>query len=303
MKELYSVLRWNKNEIYGLIYAGIAIAVAFYVAVYVDMGSSNSDTGAVPTVGRFNASDVIRARQLEIQTSFEEVLNQKGWITLKQTERVSIQRMDLPDGSWPPYVKTTAFLHGTPEQVQDRFTWNNFHETQRAIDPFFEDAESLFEVSSNTRIIRKTTKRPLIYPKREFTMALVQGEQKNKVTVRNSMDFGVGFISRKTPTTSLITVTPTDQVAATSSGAVSSSSSSSSYVHSFQDFVAWYRPRINYRTEEVMEGWTELTIVMRVDLGRDIPHWAFMLLVGHTGVGSMKLLQDHIRRLEQKRNV
>ena len=50
----------------------------------------------------------------------------------------------------------------------------------------------------------------------------------------------------------------------------------------YQDFIAWF-------VDDNLGG-TNLLIVMRVDLGKDVPHWAFTTTVGAMGVWSMQSL-------------
>jgi hypothetical protein len=132
-----------------LTYALLVIAVAFKYTVLQEISlHSSSQGGLSPVVGRFNASEVIARRQVEVQTEFETALMTKGWNTLKgggPKDEVTISRLETSDGSWPPYIKTTAYIKGEPGLVRDLFTWSNFETTQAAIDPFFEGVESLFE--------------------------------------------------------------------------------------------------------------------------------------------------------------
>ena len=277
----------SKYEIWGLIYAVLAIAVVFQYVVYQEIGSNASRVDSSPVVGRFNASEVVSRRQAEIQTEFEIAMKDNNWTQLKKTDSVIIERMDASDGQWPPYLKTSALLEGTPAEVKALFEWENFHDTQVTIDNFYEGSEVIFDVNPRTRLIRKTSKRPVVYPKRSMTLALVQGEQRRANNmVRQSFGYGYGTLPKGTPTTTMVNVIPTDDVYK-----ASTPPAESGYVRAYQDFVAWYRPRTT-RRGDVVEGWTELTIVMRVDMGRDIPHWLFLFMVGVTGVSSMKALAE-----------
>ena len=135
------------------------------------------------------------------------------------------------------------------------------------------------------RVIKKTTKRPLVYPKRIFTLGLVQGEQKREVSAFTDVTYRTHLIPRGTPTTTLVNVVPTAELHTPPDG----------YVTSYQDFVAWYRPRTN-KFGEPVPGETELTIVMRVDMGKDVPHWLFLFIVGMTGQSSMRSLALHLAK-------
>jgi hypothetical protein len=55
--------------------------------------------------------------------------------------------------------------------------------------------------------------------------------------------------------------------------------------------MAWYE-EVNGEDGRKM---TRLSIVMRVDLGQDIPRWAFLLTVASTGITSMQKLQKYAK--------
>ena len=59
--------------------------------------------------------------------------------------------------------------------------------------------------------------------------------------------------------------------------------SSAGYIDAYQDFVAWFSGE---------ENGSRIDIVMRVDLGNDIPNWAFLATIAATGIGSMAALRE-----------
>ena len=117
------------------------------------------------------------------------------------------------------------------------------------------------------------------------TQALADAPFRNEVSAYTDVTYHTHPIPRGTPTTTLVNVVPTAELHTQPDG----------YVTSYQDFVAWYRPRVSKFGEQV-PGETELTIVMRMDMGKDIPHWLFLFIVGMTGQSSMRSLALHLAK-------
>ena len=69
---------------------------------------------------------------------------------------LQIDTLEAEDG-WPLYIRTSVRLNASPEKTFNGFKWNNFHETQTKIDPFYESASMIWEISKNSRIIRKVS--------------------------------------------------------------------------------------------------------------------------------------------------
>ena len=199
---------------------------------------------------------VIQKKFENVKAEYEEALQclERQWIVMRTSENVTIERSATAYGG-PSYLKTTAYFQVPPHSLMQLFDWQNFHRTQSAIDPFFESAERLFNVTSDCRVIRKTTKRPLVFPKRVFHMALCEHTQARHIDilvhnawnklVRQSPSRLSDFVNEKSQNTddhrkvkvpidegtivsSLMTVTvPRDETMA-------------GYVRSFQDFIAWF---------------------------------------------------------------
>jgi len=65
------------------------------------------------------------------------------------------------------------------------------------------------------------------------------------------------------------------------------SKSKISFVRSYQDFLSLYIP----------EGTgTKLIVIMRVDLGRDIPRWIFLATIAATGLWSVRALKRIVEK-------
>lgn len=267
-----------------------------------------------PYIDEKNASYVLKRRQALVLTEFESAIASKGWKVLRSSANITIETLEAADG-WPPYVRTTAFIPCSPETVFDAFKWSNFHKTQSAIDPFYQSSEVVLEGSRTWRVIRKSTKRPLIYPKREFYLATIDTKSTSNVftTVPPSMqqqsdgtepesrenshgtttgEGGGGkgvetmLIPRGTMMSILVSVRMSDEFL-DQRRVGASEKAKERYVQGFQDFVGWFLP---------VPGGTRLVLVMRVDVGADIPKWAFMAVVAATGIPAMRSLSDYVTR-------
>ncbi len=307
----------SQYEKLGLLYALILLYVISNFWNYYDPESlfthNSTSSNESPIVGKFNASDLLFKRFSDAQNSFESVLQEKKWTTLRAatSERITIERLDGDDKSWPPYIRTTAIINAPPDIVYEYFEWSSFDTTQKAIDPFYEGSELLLEATPNMKVIRKTTKRPLIYPKRQFNLGMITGEQRKTITVLGPEQKGRLTIPRGTLQSTLLNVIPTDDLQSKSKN-----DESTSYVTAFQDFTAWFVPMKEAKfdstplptpsssspSEDLTPTHTQLTIVMRVDLGRDIPHWIFLLVVGATGLRSMRSLTSLITKNFKKQS-
>ena len=311
------VLGITKYEQIGLLYALILLYVISNFWNYNDpelLSTHNSmSSNESPIVGKFNASDLLFRRFNDALNSFESVLQEKKWTTIRaaKSEGITIERLDDDEQSWPPYIKTTAIINAPPDIVYEYFEWSSFDTTQKAIDPFYEGCELLLEATPNMKIIKKTTKRPFIYPKRQFNLGMITGEQRKTITILGPEQQGRLTIPRGTLQSTLLNVIPTADL-----NSKSNNDDSSSYVTAFQDFTAWFVPMRKASTiatplpnpsslspsEDLTPTHTQLTIIMRVDLGRDIPHWVFLLVVGATGLRSMRSLSSLITKNFQKQS-
>ena len=117
---------------------------------------------AIKTVSLKNVSKVVTNRIDQIEKSFKDAYSMTGWKVLRTSINTSIEFLDTEDG-FPGYLMTSTYVHEKPSYIFDLFKWENFDKTQRAIDPFYENANIIASVG-NTKIIRKTSKKPLIFP-------------------------------------------------------------------------------------------------------------------------------------------
>mmetsp|Transcript_29866 Transcript_29866/g.42600 ORF Transcript_29866/g.42600 Transcript_29866/m.42600 type:complete len:361 (-) Transcript_29866:180-1262(-) len=270
----------------------------------------------IPFISQDNASFAINFKLVTLQNEFETVLNDQKikWNTMRQSDNITIERAETSYGG-PDYLKTTAQFGVPPQKLIQLFSWDKFHLTQTTIDPFFESCSLLMNISTHCRVILKTTKRPLMFPKRRFFMSMMESFQQSPfmINLHNSwhgyanniekeckMD-SVELCSSKNPTvattnvlknvkdtTSSITIPVPKRTIISSLMSVNIATnnnelkSDTNYVHAFQDFIAWFI--------DDGKGGTLLVILMRVDLGSDIPKWAFLTTVAATGVWSMRAL-------------
>lgn len=85
-------------------------------------------------------------------------------------------------------------------------------------------------------------------------------------------------IAKNTVINALVNV----NIASDSDKKSTSTSTGSRYKRAFQDFVVWFH--------DIGDNCTLLDIVMKVDMGNDIPRWAFTTTVSTTGVWAMNAL-------------
>lgn len=174
---------------------------------------------------------------------------------MRTSENVTIERSATAYGG-PSYLKTTAHFQVPPFSLIQLFYWQNFHRTQSVIDPFFESAERILNVSSYCRVIKKTTKRPLVFPKRVFHMALCEYTQTQKIDIlihsawnnlvrrpscRLSAPNGEHSSSSEEQHSKL--KVPIDKgtiVSSLMSVSMPKDKALDGYVRSFQDFIAWF---------------------------------------------------------------
>eukprot|EP01036_Dinobryon_divergens_P022451 gene22451-30708_t len=227
---------------------------------------------------------------------------------MRTSENVTIERSATAYGG-PSYLKTTAHFQVPPQSLIQLFYWQNFHRTQSVIDPFFESADQLLNVSSNCRVIKKTTKRPLVFPKRVFHMASCEHTQAQSVeifihsawntlvrrtTCGLSAPIGEHSRSFEEQNKLRVSIDKGTIVSSLMSVTLPKDEDILGYVRSFQDFIAWFL--------DDGTGGTLLVILMRVDLGPDIPNWAFLTTVAATGVWSMHAMMKLSRNFPYVNN-
>ena len=180
---------------------------------------------------------------------------------MRVSENITIERAETSYGG-PNYLKTTARFSVPPSKLTQLFSWDHFHQTQSSIDPFYESSQLLFNVSSQCKVVRKTTKRPLIFPKRYFHLSLCEGLQASdmNIVINNAWAKTVTQAGQCSTTTSsdISNSANLTRVRVEKGTTVSSLMTFSlpnedefvgKYVKSFQDFIAWFiddREGLNY---------------------------------------------------------
>jgi len=238
-----------------------------------------------PYVGHFNASNVVKRRLTLVQQDFEEALTANGWEPLWTSNNVTVEALDV-DGSWPIYVRSFAVFDCKPQKLYDLVNWGNYDATQKVVDPFHESSRLLSNPSSHIKIVRKTTKRPFIMPKREFMMALVEKTHRSSFSVKNVKVRSAPMtlprdikVERGILVNAVVNVNTADDV--TYPGG--KRGASAGYIRAYQDMMGYFVP--------LASGGTMLVSIMRVDLGPDIPRFAFKTTLGATVSWGMSALR------------
>ena len=236
-----------------------------------------------PYISHGNASWVVRNRLKVVEGDFEAALTSDGWYTMWAGNNITVEALDNKDGSWPIYVRSLAVFDCKPEKLYNLLNWENFDKTQQKVDPFHESTTLLSNPSDSIKIVRKTTKRPFIMPKRDFMLALIEKKPQNSFTIKNvkirtspMKSMTEIKVDRNFLMNGMINVNIGDNL-------LSESKSKGSYIRAYQDMAGYFVPLEN--------GGTLLVSMMRVDLGSDIPHFAFKTTLGATVAWSMGTLR------------
>ena len=252
-------------------------------------GARSSVSLTSPYVGHSNASFVVKKRLGLIEQDFETALTTAGWAPLWQSSNVTVEALST-DGSWPIYVRSFAVFDCTPQKLYDLVNWGNYESTQAAVDPFHESSRLLSNPSSLLKIVRKTTKRPLFMPKREFTVALVEKTHRSAFSVKNVQVRSAPLalprdikVDRGILVNAVVNVNAADEILYPGG----KRGGGAGYVRAYQDMMGYFVP--------LAGGGTMLLSIMRVDLGPDIPRFAFKTTLGATiawGMSALRKLSD-----------
>ena len=265
-----------------------------------------------PYISRKNASTVIRKRYNEIYKDYLSIITKKGWKLLRTSNNISIETYDYNNDSWPIYIRTTSILNSNILRIINAFRWENFDYTQKYIDPFYEKSSLLFEEADrwlndvkDIKVIQKITKRPLFYPKREFYLGMLISKQSKDFIVRKSLGKTVQYAYDKLKTinkgdisnlnNNFYKISKNTVINALVNVNIAydhnlKKTIKSQYKRAFQDFVVWFH--------DIGDNCTLLDIVMKIDMGNDIPRWAFITTVSTTGIWAM----NSLNRLVSKDN-
>lgn len=238
------------------------------------------------------SSKVLQQTFSRLSNDFERVLgNPNYWKLLKSHRNVSVETYDGGKGLWPVYVRTTMVINRPVSDVYKLFTYENFAKTQSYIDPFYESSTQInIDRKKSDKIINKISKCPLFYRKRLFTLAVLERKQLNDFDVIFPIS-GIGVSSlqknkqvfHKNKPNNYVVPKGTPVIAMFSVNNTSINNTDHNYFEAKQQFIVWF-----IATDDKMS--THLEILMRVDLGLDIPRWLFIQTVGVTGIWAMNKL-------------
>lgn len=146
------------------------------------------------------------------------------------------------------------------------FEVSQLESTSNSIDPFIERISLHFEPSKEFKVIRRTTKKIALLPRREFNLAILESTQQQAFTfpisnqkhspLKNAVAGQVN-VPKGSLYQEYVTVRVTDEFPSLPYP------SNGKYIKSFQDCVVWYLDDGN--------GGTNLVSLMQVDLGSDVP--------------------------------
>ena len=281
---LIMLAAWRHDDVYRLCTGSMKLKFPSTFPSLPTFFTPSSKSLTSPYVGHGNASWVVKHRLSMIETDFETALTSDGWYTMWSANNVTVEALDNNDGSWPIYVRSLAVFDCKPEKLYNLLNGENFDKTQQQVDPFHESTTVLSNPSDNVKIIQKTTKRPLIFPKRDFTLALVEKSHQSSFTIKNvkirtspMKSITEIKVDRNILMNGMINVNVGDEL-------LSASTAKGSYIRGYQDMTGYFVP--------LKSGGTLLVSMMRVDLGSDIPRFAFKTTLGVTIAWSMGTLQS-----------
>ena len=280
---LIMLAAWRHDDVYRLCTGSMKLQFPTTFPTLPNFFASTTKSMSSPYVGHGNASRVAKYRLSVIESDFEAALTSDGWYTLWTGNNVTVEALDNKDGSWPIYVRSLAVFDCKPEKLYKLLNGENFDKTQQKVDPFHESTTMLSDASDSIKIIRKTTKRPFIFPKRDFALALIEKSHQSSFTIKNvkintspMQSIKEIKLDRSILMNAMINVNVGDEL-------LSAFKSKGSYIRAYQDMVGYFVPLKN--------GGTLLISMMKVDMGSDIPHFAFKTTLGVTVAWSMGALR------------
>lgn len=237
-----STLNDSKSSYILWIFVAI-VAVIIYSEMWEGKTAAAMIRSQSPVIGKWNASSIIHRRLEAVQREYEAALSTAGWRSLRIGKNVTIEKKDSE--GWPYFIRTVAELPAPPDVIFDAFRWHNFEATQQSIDPFYESSRSLFETFRGVRVIQKATKRPLFYPKRLFTLGLIEHKQQKDAHILpiNSVSGApIAILPRGTLMSSMVNLDAfidDDAIYGRGTGR------EQHYIKAYQDFCAWFIPHEN----------------------------------------------------------
>lgn len=220
------------------------------------------------------------------------------WQTLKLTDDgIEISMLHHPSDPTCPYVRMSAIIPGSREDIWNFLALDNWDETMPKLDPFYEGLEITKKYSIKKKgrskkgkliemtLARKRTKRMVTFGKRDFTFVQVSDTPRDDgVWISGS----VSVVTDKLPRVN-------------------------GYTRAFQDSIAFYEEMpitptkttpSTYSPYNTDQPQTKITIVCRIDLndssengdGGNIPMWFYVKTIGSAGVMSIKSMQKELER-------
>lgn len=137
------------------ILGGLIALLAYLLGVFVENVAPIAHTQSL-IVGRANLTKVVFQRFRDVKSSFEKALHSPGWVKLRSGSNVTIDTL-MEHDEGPLFIRTIATFEAAPATVFNAFSWDRFDGIQRTIDPFYESAQLLVDVSKNLKLIRKVS--------------------------------------------------------------------------------------------------------------------------------------------------
>lgn len=240
------------------------------------------------------------------------------WTVLKETDDgVQIAMLSHPSDPSCPYVRMSAVMPGSIQDVWDFLQLDNWEETMPHMDPFYEGLTVLgkyhHNLSTDSKVNAESKKKKIQIKSRFFSKNNddLSGTNNNSVEMilaRKRTKRLLTFGKRDFTFVSVSDVPQSDGIWV--SGTVSVISSKlprkKSYTRAFQDSIAFYKPLPPVITNDngisVTKHQTALTIVCRIDLndstdggeGGGIPMWIYVKTIGTTGVLSIQNMRKQL---------
>ena len=201
-------------ETLGFLYALCIVIISFVFtsdrAFFASPGITSSSgphtlphqLSASPLVGKRNESSVISSQVNLVKLQFEKMLTDPSvtWQVLRSIPginlTVSVHYSDLKHQNGhqyqQPYIKSSVLIESSVKEVYKLFLWRQLHDTLCVVDPLYESSQLISKVSRSTNILRKTTKRLVVFPKREFFLAYSLFEQHTPIHVNGNHKISSG---------------------------------------------------------------------------------------------------------------
>lgn len=259
-------------------------------------------------------TQILWQRYREVRHEFEGYLQERealerpqGWAVLTTSRdnrlKVSIRwpEPSQPGKGVPLMIAEGLFKNRTADALWEAMRVGSTHKTMPRLDPFYESYTPLHVYNHQIEIGRRTTKRLLVYGKRDFIFASFEEKEaaaaatdkKAKGSQKRQGGREGGREGEQLHVTASISLSleGTQQIGGRHtflppSFPPSGLGEREGYTRAHQDLVGFYFPC----PEDAFA--TRATIIMRTDLKGNIPHWVFSKSVGTTGMHFLQTLED-----------